>query len=70
MRDKNRIREFLNDLADRWEDDVIAYWRFGQLMSNFNDWLMYHGRDWFYMEEGRFMEYFDKYLEGIKNGGN
>ena len=67
MRSKERIKDFLDQIADRWEDEAIVDWRFGQLMSNFNNWLVCNGRDWFYMEEDCFMEYFDLFLKVIKN---
>ena len=47
MRDKKRIKEFCNDLADIWENNCPD-WRFGQLMSNVLVTMATEGRDPFF----------------------
>ena len=49
MRDKNRIKPFLDEVDKIWEENCPD-WRFGQLLMNFLD------SDPFYWEEDRFLE--------------
>lgn len=60
MRDKKRIKPFMEELAKIWEDNAPE-WRFGQLMVNV---LNSFDIDPFFIEEDemlkRFKDYFDK----------
>ena len=57
MRDKNRIKPFLEELGKIWEEECPD-WRFGQLIFN-----VFHSRDPFYFEEERFLEEVEKYFK-------
>ena len=57
MRDKNRIRPFLNKLGDYWEK--VPDWRFGQLIVNV---LGTCNRDPFFYEDDDMMEVFEKFF--------
>ena len=56
MRDKNRIRPFLNKLGDYWEK--VPDWRFGQLIVNV---LGTCNIDPFFYEDDDMMEVFEKF---------
>lgn len=60
MRDKKRIKPFMEELAKIWEENCYD-WRFGQLMVNV---LNSFDIDPFFLEEDemlkRFKDYFDK----------
>lgn len=63
-RNKDRIRPFLEKIAEHWEK--VPDWRFGQLISN-----VYGagGRDPFFYEEEDTEELFDKFFKGeLKDG--
>ena len=70
MRDKNRIKPFLEELGKIWEEECPD-WRFGQLIIN----VMEHFGDPFYFEEEDFLEKLKKsfgreeeeFLEKAKN---
>jgi len=57
MRDKDRIRPFLNKLGDYWEK--VPDWRFGQLIVNV---LGTCNRDPFFYEDDDMMEVFEKFF--------
>ena len=57
MRDKNRIKPFLDELGKIWEEKCPD-WRFGQLMYN----LMCQTGDFFYFEEDRMLKEIKKYF--------
>ena len=59
MRDKNRIKPFLEKLGKIWEEECPD-WRFGQLISNVLDFAPFKG---FYMEEDEMIEYFEKHFK-------
>ena len=62
MRDPARLDKFY----DKLKEDHKKYfpdWRFGQLMMNF---LAWYGQDPFYMEESRFLEKWDEFIEEMK----
>ena len=58
MRDKDRIRPFLNKLGDYWEK--VPDWRFGQLIVNV---LGTCNRDPFFYEDDDMMEVFEKFFK-------
>lgn len=58
MRDPNRIPDFCNRLASAWQK--LPDWRFGQLMFNAINEM---GRDPFYMEDDKMIEYLEEYCE-------
>ena len=62
MRDKKRIKEFCNDLADIWENNC-PNWRFGQLMSNVLVTMATEGRNPFFSEEDEMIKYFRNYFK-------
>lgn len=62
MRDKKRIYEFCNELADLWANNVPD-WRFGQLMLNVLGEMQAGGRDPFFPEEKEMMEFFKKFFK-------
>ena len=69
MRDKNRIREFLKEIADLWEKEPFTDWRFGQFMCNFIGWVyQVKQRDAFFLEEDQFIQYLKEYIEEVNNG--
>ena len=57
MRDKNRIYEFCNELAEIWSK--VPDWRFGQLVINVL------GPYPFYMEDDRAMKCFRIFLDEV-----
>lgn len=58
MRDRKRIKEFCNQLANIWESQCPD-WRFGQLISNVFTTMQ---RDPFFYEEPEMIEIFKKYF--------
>lgn len=62
VRDKKRIKPFMNELAEIWETQCPD-WRFGQLMSNVLNSLQ---RDPFFYEEEEMLKEFKKYFN-IRN---
>jgi len=67
MRDKDRIRKFLEEIADLWEEEPFTDWRFGQLMCNFMGWVyQVKQRDAFFLEEDQFIQYLKEYIEEEK----
>lgn len=58
MRDKDRIKPFLDRLGKVWEQ--VPDWRFGQLMYNV---LNSSLTDPFYIEDDKMIEYFEKYFK-------
>lgn len=61
MRDKNRIKPFLEKLEGYW--NKVPDWRFGQLMINFLGQLP---RDPFFYEEKEMEEELDKFFSETK----
>lgn len=61
MRDKNRIKQFCNELSGIWETKCPD-WRFGQLISNVLGQMQGEGRDIFFPEEKEMIDYFKKYF--------
>jgi hypothetical protein len=62
VRDKKRIKPFMNELAEIWETQCPD-WRFGQLLSNVLNSLQ---RDPFFYEEEEMLKEFKKYFN-IRN---
>lgn len=62
MRDKKRIKPFMEELARIWETKCPD-WRFGQLMSNVLNSLP---RDPFFYEEDEMLKEFKKYFKEDK----
>lgn len=58
MRNKDRIRPFLEEIAECWEE--VPDWRFGQLISNVLDILTL---DKFFLEDEEVLEIFRKYFK-------
>ena len=65
MRNKSRIKEFCNDLAVIWEDNVPD-WRFGQLICNVFGEMAGEGRDPFFPEEPEMIAFFENFFKKIK----
>lgn len=61
MRDKNRIKPFMEELTKLWEEECPD-WRFGQLISNVFDYLQY---DAFFYEEKEILNEFKKYFKKL-----
>lgn len=61
MRDKNRIRPFLDRLEKVWSK--VPDWRFGQLLCNV---LNSMDRAPFYAEDDEMIEYFEKWFKEEK----
>lgn len=59
MRDKARIKPFMEELTKLWEEKCPD-WRFGQLMSNV---LNSMPNDPFFPEEPEMLEYFKNYFK-------
>ena len=57
MRDKNRIKPFLEELGEIWEQECPD-WRFGQLITN----VVLDAGDPFYCEEEEMLEHFKEYF--------
>lgn len=58
MRDRKRIKPFLEELGDIWEENCPD-WRFGQLLVNvIND----QPEDPFFWEEGKTLQVFKDYF--------
>ena len=58
MRDKNRIKPFLERLEKVW--NKVPDWRFGQLMCNV---LNSMRKDPFYVEDDKMIEYFEDFFK-------
>ena len=58
MRDKNRIKPFLERLEKIWNE--VPDWRFGQLMCNV---LNSMPKDPFFPEDDEMIEYFENYFK-------
>lgn len=58
MRDKNRIKPFLERLEKVWNE--VPDWRFGQFMCNV---LNSMPIDPFYIEDKEMIEYFENFLK-------
>jgi len=63
LRDPNRLDRFYNDLKEIHKNN-FPDWRFGQFMYNFLSW---YGQDPFYLEESRFLEEVNKFVNSLKN---
>jgi hypothetical protein len=62
MRDKKRIEPFCAKLQKYWEER-IPDWRFGQFMSNFLGWVVSQTkRDIFFIEEEEMDELLDRFF--------
>lgn len=65
MRDPKRIYTTCNAIATIWAD--LPDWRFGQLMYNFQAYMMREkGIDIFYLEEDKFVEHLREYVDQFK----
>ena len=62
MRNKKRIKEFCNELADIWENNC-PNWRFGQMICNVFGEMASNGIDPFFPEEDVMINYFKKYFK-------
>ncbi len=62
MRDKARIKPFLDRLGKVWEENAVD-WRFGQLMCNV---LNSMPTDPFFPEDDKMIEYFENYFKEEK----
>ena len=65
MRDPNRLDEFYKELAQIHKEN-FPDWRFGQFITNF---LAWYGKDPFYLEEKKFMQEVNRYVNDITNRG-
>lgn len=73
MRDEKRIFPFMNEIATLWQT-YFPDWRFGQLMSVFENWANWATADTstldlFYVEEDRFLELFKEFCEAVGHKG-
>lgn len=59
MMDEKRIKPLCDKLAYVWKE-YFPDWRFCQFFMNFLSWF---GRDPFYLEDDKFGELLDKYVE-------
>lgn len=62
MRDKKRIKPFLDRLGKVWEENA-SDWRFGQLMVNILGSLP---RDPFFPEDDEMIQYFENFFDKNK----
>lgn len=61
MRNPDRLDTFYATIRNIHRNS-FPDWRFGQLMSNFFDWLSYEkGVDLFFPEEDKMLEYFKEF---------
>ena len=65
MRDVNRILRITSRIADKWYNKC-SDWRFMQMVCNFMAWL---GSDAFYLEDDKFEEKFNEFMEGVGRNG-
>lgn len=66
MRRKDRIKPFMLELAELWENNVPD-WRFGQLLVNV---INTQSKDPFFFEEDEMLELFKEYFkENKENNG-
>ena len=61
MRDIKRLDSFYEKLKKIHQE--LPDWRFAQLICNFADW---YGGDIFYMEEDRFLNLLEQYINSLK----
>ena len=67
MRDPNRLDNFYTTLC-KIHKESFPDLRFGQLMSNFSDWLAAKQQiDIYFPEENKLIEYLNNYVEYIKD---
>lgn len=63
MRDINRIEPFVAKLQKYWEE-MIPDWRFGQFMSNFLGFVYQEtNRDIFFIEDDQMAELLDQFFD-------
>lgn len=65
MRDPKRIRGFCNRLATAWESAPDL--RFGQLICNAFGEMASRGRDPFFPEDDKMIEFIESYMKGELN---
>lgn len=61
MRNKKRIKEFCDEFANIWEENV-PQWRFGQLICNVFGQMATKDKDPFFPEEDEMINYFKNYF--------
>lgn len=61
MRDKNRIKPFMNEIAKLWEEECPD-WRFSQLIENVFG-SIYDEQIPFYVEDDEMLREFKKYFK-------
>ena len=67
MRDINRMPSVLNRLHEAWK--LFPDWRFCQLMSNFNDYIIrLKGVDMFHIEDDEFIDLLDYFCREYSYG--
>ena len=65
MRDKERIPEICNRLAEIWSK--VPDWRLSQLMMNaILTYHQTHSHSIFYLEDSNFIEYLEEYVKDAK----
>ena len=63
MRNIGRISPFMQEVAQIWQD-TFPDWRFGQFITNFENWVRRTKRiDLFYVEESEYLEYLNEYAD-------
>lgn len=65
MRDTNRIHRFCERLEQAWQE--LPDWRFGQLMCNCLGELQSQGRDPFFPEDDKMIEWIEYYCGKSEN---
>lgn len=64
MRNPNRILKFMEKLQNYWFE-LFPDWRFGQLVSNFIDFVLYETKrdDIFYIEDDEMIKLLDRFAD-------
>lgn len=71
MRDMDWFGKFVPDYSYRYEMEQLLerefpYLRFGQVFSDFFEWLKKEGKDPYYIEDNRMYFYFKDYIRFLK----
>ena len=64
MRDTNRLYPFYSELT-RVHITYFPDWRFGQFISNFFGWIARKGKDPFFIEESKMLDFLHEYVGEI-----
>lgn len=65
MRDPERLDNFYNEIKEIHKNNYPD-WRIGQFFNNFLAWHCNKYGDFFYVEDAKFVERFNEYINSLK----